>query len=349
MFNNMSIKLKMALIVIVPVLVIAISLGMDSYRSYKEVKVLEHIEEMVGYAQKSSALVHNLQKERGASAGFVSSKGAKFSSELSSIRKDTDKTLSELKEYYNSMEIDYYAQSLRSKMAKSFDLLLRLQEIRGQVDALSVAVAIPVKYYTTLNGSFINSIEEIAKMSSNADMNNAINAFVNFLSSKERSGIERAVISSTFSRDSFAPGFYEKFIGLINAQEIFMNKFLFLASDELKNFYEQSMKAKEVDEVQRMRDIALKHPNGGFDTDATYWFATITAKINILKRVENKIAQDLKNTIAILRDKAFNAMIGGLAFNVFVVVFIILFSFYISNSLAKKINRFKHKIRRAHV
>jgi len=344
MFQNMSIKLKMALIVIVPVLVIAVSLGMDSYRSYKEVKVLEHIEEMVGYAQKSSALVHNLQKERGASAGFISSKGEKFSSELSSIRKDTDKTLSELKEYYNSMELGYYAQNLRSKMAKSFELLLKLQEIRKQVDALSVAVAVPVKFYTDLNGSFINSIEEIAKMSSNADMNNAINAFVNFLSSKERSGIERAVISSTFSRDSFAPGFYEKFIGLINAQEIFMNKFLFLASDELKTFYEQSMKAKEVDEVQKMRDIALKHPNGGFNTDATYWFATITLKINLLKKVENKIAENLKDTITTLRDRAFNAMVGGLAFNVFVVVFIILFSFYISNSLAKRINRFKNEI-----
>ena len=340
----MSIRLKMALIVVVPILVIAVSLGMDSYRSYKEVKVLAHIEEMVGYAQKSSALVHNLQKERGASAGFISSKGTKFSSELASIRKDTDKTLAELKEYHSSMEINYYAQSLRSKMAKSFDLLLKLQEIRGQVDAMSVAVAVPVKYYTALNGSFINSIEEIAKMSSNADMNNAINAFVNFLSSKERSGIERAVISSTFSRDNFAPGFYEKFIGLINAQEIFMNKFLFLASDELKAFYEHSMKAKEVDEVQRMREIALKHPNGGFDTDATYWFATITSKINILKKVENKIADNLKEEIEVLRNKAFNAMISGLAFNVFVVIFIVAFSFYISHSLAQRINRFKHEI-----
>ena len=343
-FNNMSIKIKMALIVVVPVLVIAVSLGMDSYRSYKEVKVLEHIEEMVGYAQKSSALVHNLQKERGASAGFISSKGTKFSSELKSIRKDTDKTLSELKEYYSSMELDYYAQSLSSKMSKSFDLLLNVQEIREQVDALSVAVAVPVKYYTSLNGSFINSIEEIAKMSTNTDMNNAINAFVNFLSSKERSGIERAVISSTFSRDSFAPGFYEKFIGLINAQEIFMNKFLFLASDELKTFYENSMKAKEVDEVQRMRKVALSHPNGGFDTDATYWFTTITAKINLLKKVENKIAEDLIATIERLKNSAFNAMVGGLSFNVLVVLFIVAFSFYISNNLAQRINRFKNEI-----
>jgi len=343
-FNNMSIKLKMALIVVVPIFVIAISLGTDSYRSYKEVKVLKHIEEMVGYSKKSSALVHNLQKERGASAGFISSKGEKFSSELQGIRKDTDKTLAELNEYYKTMEVAFYAQSLRSKMSKSFDMLLKLQEIRGQVDGLSVAVAVPVGYYTALNGSFINSIEEVAKMSSNADMNNAINAFVNFLSSKERSGIERAVLSSTFSRDNFAPGFYEKFIGLLNAQEIFMNKFLFLASDELKTFYEDSMKAKEVEEVQRMRKIALEHPNGGFDIDATYWFATITSKINILKKVEDKIAKDLEETIATLESRASNAMIMGLVANIALVLFIIIFSFYISNGLAKRINRFKNEI-----
>ena len=344
MLNNISIKSKMVLMIVVPILVILSSLGMDSYRSYKDVAVLDQIEEMVGYSQKSSALVHNLQKERGASAGFISSKGAKFSSELQNIRKDTDKTYLELQHYYKSMKIDNYSQSLRLKISKANDNFSKLAEIRSQVDSLSVAVGVPVGYYTKSNNDFISSIEEIAKMSSNAQMNNSINAFVNFLASKERAGLERAVLSSTFSGDIFAPGFYEKFITLLSEQNTFMEKFLFLASDENRAFYENAIKSKEVDEVEKMRKIALAHPQGGFGIDATYWFATITLKINIFKNIEDKMSQDLKEQAVVLKNRAFNSMIIGTIINALIIIFILLSSFYVSNNLSKRINRFKNEI-----
>ncbi len=293
MFNNISIKLKMALMVVVPVFVILLWLGMDSYSSYKEVKALDKISEMVLFSKKSSSLVHNLQKERGASAGFISSKGPKFSSELVSIRKDTDETLLELKKFYSLISLDEYSQSMRTKMQKAVDALSKINDIRKGVDALSVAVSVPVSYYTSLNAAFISAIEEIIKMSENAQINNEINAFVNFLSAKERAGIERAVLSSTFSRDSFAPGFHDKFIALLSEQESFTQKFLFFASPELKEFYDKKMSAEAVSKVQEMRKIALANPEGGFNTDATFWFATITSKINLLKEIEDEISKNI--------------------------------------------------------
>ena len=344
MLNNISIKSKMVLMIIVPIIVILGSLGMDSYRSYKEVVILKQIEEMVGYAQKSSTLVHNLQKERGASAGFISSKGAKFSSELQSIRKDTDKTLLELENYSKSISLNDYPQNLRLKISNAANNLSKIQEIRSQVDSLNIAVSVPIGYYTSANGDFLKAIEEIAKISANANMNNAINAFVNFLSSKERAGLERAVLASTFSGNIFATGYYEKFIGLLSEQKTFTEKFLFLASDGIRIFYEESMKDKAIDEVEKMRKIALSNPNGEFGIDSTYWFNTITSKINILKSVEDKISQNLKEQVIVLKENAFNSMITGAIINLLIVIFILIFSFYVSNNLSKRINRFKDVI-----
>lgn len=344
MFNNISIKLKMALMVVVPVFVILLWLGMDSYSSYKEVKALEKISEMVLFSQKSSSLVHNLQKERGASAGFISSKGAKFSSELLSIRKDTDMTLVELKKFYSLIPLDEYSGSMRTKMQKAVDALSKIDEIRKSVDTLSVAVSVPVSYYTSLNAAFISSIEEIIKMSDNAQTNNEINAFVNFLSAKERAGIERAVLSSTFSRDSFAPGFHDKFIALLSEQNSFTQKFLFFASPRLKEFYDEKMSADAVSKVQKMREIALANPNGGFSTDATYWFATITSKINLLKEVEDEIAKNISQNVSKLHDEAFSSMIIGLVVNIMVVFFIIGLGSFISRNLIKKVDMLKDEI-----
>ena len=344
MFNNVSIKLKMVLMLIVPIVVIFIFLGIDGNKNYNEVKLLKQIEEMVTFSQKSSALVHNLQKERGASAGFISSKGEKFSKELEAIRKDTDTTLEELRKFYSSMNTSVYASSIQNKMSKAVGNLSKLKEIREGVSSLNVAVGIPVGYYTNVNNDFISSIEEIAKMSTNAQMNNLTNAFVNFLSSKERAGLERAVLSSTFSRDNFAEGFYEKFIGLLNAQDIFMSKFLFLAPEELSAYYTKTINAPEVQEVDRMRKIALANPNGGFNIDATYWFATITLKINLLKKVEDEISSHLKDRISELHDNALRSMVMGIVLSILIIAFVIGFSFYISNGLTSRIQRFKREI-----
>lgn len=344
MFNNISIKLKMALMVVVPVFVILLWLGMDSYSSYKEVKALDKISEMVLFSKKSSSLVHNLQKERGASAGFISSKGAKFSSELVSIRKDTDETLLELKKFYSLISLDEYSQSMRTKMQKAVDALSKINDIRKGVDALSVAVSVPVSYYTSLNAAFISAIEEIIKMSENAQINNEINAFVNFLSAKERAGIERAVLSSTFSRDSFAPGFHDKFIALLSEQESFTQKFLFFASPELKEFYDKKMSAEAVSKVQEMRKIALANPEGGFNTDATFWFATITSKINLLKEIEDEISKNISQNVSKLHDVAFSSMIIGLVVNMTVVFFIIGLGSFISRNLIKKVDMLKNEI-----
>jgi methyl-accepting chemotaxis protein len=344
MLNNISIKLKMVLMIVVPVIVILVSLGMDSLRSYKEVLTLKQIQEMVLYAQKSSLLVHNLQKERGASAGFISSKGAKFSDELQSIRKNTNKTLEELQVYSKTIHTKEYSQELQSKIAKAVENMTKLQEIRTKVDSISVGVSIPVSYYTQVNNDFIASIEEIAKMSSNAQMNTSINAFVNFLSAKERAGLERAVLSSTFSGDFFAPGFYEKFISLLSEQNTFIEKFLFLTSAENKTFYEESLKEKEVLEVDRMRKIALSKPQGGFEIDASYWFSTITSKIEILKKIEDKMSNALEVQVVNLIEASFNSMVLGGIINISIVFFILFFSFYVSNNLSKRINRFKDEI-----
>lgn len=51
---------------------------------------------------------------------------------------------------------------------------------------------------------------------------------------------------------------YEK--ELLSEQNTFMNKFLFLAPQELQSFYTQSMNDPVVAEVEKMRKIALSKP-----------------------------------------------------------------------------------------
>lgn len=344
MFENVSIRLKMAMVAFFPVLIIFILLSISGYDNYKKVNELVKIEEVTVLATKISAMVHNTQKERGASAGFIGSKGSQFVAELPSIRKDTDATIAEMQASYKTIDFSNYPREMGTMMQNAMALLSQLDEKRSKVSSLSISVKDEVAYYTNMNSALLDTIAYIAKISPNQEMSTSLNAFANYLYSKERAGIERAVMTGTFARDSFPDGFYAKFIKLMSEQETFMGRFLFLASKESVEFYKNTLVGDAVNEVNRMRDVGISNMNGGFGIDASYWFKTITVKINLLKKVENYLADSILKNIDTLRSNAQRSLMLNIFENIIIILLVVGFSFVVSSALVKRISLFKKEL-----
>ena len=341
MLNNMSIKFKMLLMVFIPAAVIFTLLFINSYKSYNDLDELQKIEQVTILATKISALVHNTQKERGASAGFIGSKGEKFEDVLAGIRKDTDATKVQMIAFYETMDFTLYPEEMQSHMKDAINRLSKLSQTRQNVSALTYSVSQAVGYYTPLNSALLDTIAYIAKMSKEKNMTTSLTAFTNYLYSKERAGIERAVMSATFAQNSFAEGFYAKFVRLISQQETYMNRFLFLDSEDNINFYKKTLVGNSIDEVNRMRALALANSSEGFGIDATYWFKTITSKINLLKKVENHLADGILVQIQTLKGEASLDLILSILENVAIMLFILGFGLWVSNNLIKRISNFR--------
>ena len=78
MLSKLSIKQKLILIMLIPLLVVillAANLAVDSFSTSKNLRSLENV---VVLSTKIGALVHETQKERGMTAGFLGSSGEKF-------------------------------------------------------------------------------------------------------------------------------------------------------------------------------------------------------------------------------------------------------------------------------
>jgi len=340
----MSIKFKMLLMVFIPFIVIFVLLSTKTLSSYNKVQELDKIEQATILATKISAMVHNTQKERGASAGYVGSGGKKFTDTMPNIRKDTDKTKAEMEAFYKSMDFSVYPAEMQDQMADAMSRLAQLDETRNNVTSLTYNVPKTVGYYTPLNGAFIDTIAHIAKMSSDKQMTTSLSAFTNYLYSKERAGVERAVMTGTFAKDSFPAGFYAKFVKLISQQDTYMGRFLFLDSQENKDFYKKTLVGDAVDEVARMRKIALSHIEGNFGVEASYWFKTITAKINLLKKVENHLADGILLQIKDLKDTASSNMIYSIAEMIIISIFILGFGGVVANGLIGRISIFENEL-----
>ena len=121
-------------------------------------------------------------------------------------------------------------------------------------------------------------------------VSNAI-AYYNLLEAKERAGIERAIASGGFSDDLFLK--FKEFISSIATQDSYLEKFSVTASSKTLSAYKKILNNDAVIEVNRMRDLAISVGQyGPFDIDADFWFKNATVRINLLKDIENIVADE---------------------------------------------------------
>jgi len=146
----------------------------------------------------------------------------------------------------------------------------------------------------------ILSVQDFAK---DAQIVNAISAYISFLNAKEFAGQERALGSKAFA-EGFARKTLSQLVELIHRQHVHMEVFRSYATDDEIKLLEKTLSDPAFVEVQRMRDVAIA--GNAIDPsvsgiDGEYWFEKATERIDLLKNVEDQIASDV---ITLAKDTA---------------------------------------------
>lgn len=340
----MTIKQKLNLMVLLISSFMLINIGDTVYSTVTEKQRLEEVSVLNELSEKLSMLIHETQKERGASAGFIGSKGKKFIDILPKQHSATDRRRSEYETYLASMDLNNYSDELRKEVREVNNYLLKINTMRADVKSLKASVKNAVVFYTMMNRHILNVAGINAKLSQNAELVKSLSAYTNFLKSKERAGIERAVLSATFANDAFGPGMFAKWITLVAEQESYADAFMALADERMLTVFEKEMQDPSVSAVQSMRDIAQKHAiSGGFNVDAVHWFKTITKKINALKTIDDTIAEINDETIGELNSAANIEAAKMLIFSIFFGIALIGLTLWvrrgINNSVANSLKQ----------
>ena len=253
----MNIKQKLSLILGLVLLYAIFNVYGVATQSLEKKKNLEDSEILNNLSSKLSLYIHETQKERGASAGFIGSKGKKFTSILPKQRELTDIKLKELKAFKLTMNLDDFSSELKNELIKIDTISSQIPSIRAKVDKLEISVKNSVAFYTNLNSHILNVVSLASKLAKNNVLASRLAAYSNFLKSKERAGIERAVGANTYARGNFADGMRLKFNKLITEQNTYMDSYLNLADREAKEFYKKTMNNKATKEVERMRNFLI--------------------------------------------------------------------------------------------
>ena len=280
---------------IVMALVIAPLFAAAGYFAYNEVLLLRsnwtHAQE-VSADTRSEAIVndfiHEMQKERGYSAGFIASKGKNFPTQLAEQRKATDEVLAEAQAQIES------ARATRSAPASiALENIAQLADIRAQVSNFDLTVPQMAKFYTQTINRLLEISRPIAKGDTRMELQQLLQARTLVSAAKERAGLERAMGASGLG-GGFSLALHDRYVSLGASQMALLSEANgalgqsewledLLANDQFKVVLKTR---KTISEGYETGDFAgLKAPD---------WFKISTNWIDLLRETELDLAAEIE-------------------------------------------------------
>jgi methyl-accepting chemotaxis protein len=319
-------------------LVAALAVGM-LYYSISELatdwRMLGEIRQQ-GTTQKltieASAVIHELQKERGLSAGFIGSKGARFGNDLQDQRRLTGKHLERFNAHLKTIESSRPSAELLAHLADTRKLVAELADRRSAIDRLAIPGPESFAFYTASIEALLglvahNSTENVdGNLPTDAETGQTLAQHLAFVSAKEYAGRERATLNAAFSANTpMDPALYSRLMNIIAGQNVHLTTFVKTAPRELVKVWTDILNSPAGQRTEAMRKAALeRHTVGDYAVEPAQWFQTITEKINAMKALEDRIVSHLDQRLASLEAHAQRALIVSSVLTLIAILLVVL-------------------------
>jgi len=242
-----------------------------------------------------SALVHELQRERGYSAGHVSSGGANFAPELADQydrTNDVRRRIAGITDTLNPAAASHFAEAIAR--------LDGLEDMRVEVRGLQTTVPELAGYYTGIINEFLAAVGLSTQDVADRGLLPTTVAAVNVSLAKEAAGLERAMGATGLGQGAFTANVYTQFARLLGRQDLALQ----VAGESLgSDSFADEVRADDTGAaIQEMRDqIIASTADGSLEgLTAGAWFRTSTAWVDHLRDVEGRLLTQVANDAQVL-------------------------------------------------
>ena len=244
-------------------------------------------------------LVHELQKERGYSAGFTASEGRNFSTAVATQRGATDETWARVK------SVMPHLRATRPQELDAISVAMdRLSEVRAQIDNLALAVPDLARSYTAIIDDALALKTDVSATNVFGELEPYARASVLMSQAKEAAGLERAAGATGLGQAIFPEAVYVNFVSLAAVQTQVMD----LADAELGNasiVERLTLKPSYVrltEMRQKVKDAVISGARP--ELAASDWFAASTDWIDEISSVERSLINELRDASVVAADEA---------------------------------------------
>ena len=318
--NNLSIKIKILLIVILSLICLSatsiyILNGVFKTRS-QAVSSLNTAEDII----KQSEFIHELQKERGYSAGFIAN------------GKDADKNLKEQR-----AKVD----GVLSKLSNKDELSRELNSIRAKVDNKESFALIAPKFHDMIENTLI--FENSLASSSEPDMKDNLARIFSISKIKEYFGITRAVLNAAFIKHNIDKNTYVNLVSFnANIKNLLNDYVKFNAGTYADSLQKEILQSDEFQKIDDIIKSAIATPDEtASKIEAANWFQSITNLIDNFRNYELYLLNDMKDKALQDMSEAGNLAVSMVILLACFILLLVLVSFFVGKNIISGIDSVK--------
>ena len=284
------------------------------------------------------ALITELQRERGTSAGFLGAEGnAPFAETLAVRRTATETARAAYAAALDGLPRDALDAAFWQATAKIAGSLDGLDAVRSRVVRLDIAVADEVAAYTAIVEPLIGLMGRNAHAQKGGATTRRLVALQALLSAKEKAGLERTMGANGFARTAFPKPVLRRFIGLAAQQQAYLDLFRDYAPDGLLTELDRAVGDPVFAEVEDLRGRAYAGDDAG--VDAAAWFDLATSRIDLLGEIEASAYAELQATASAQRAAAGRNYWGWLVATVAATILVLVVAGLVGHSIAGSIRK----------
>lgn len=301
--NNLRLMSAIMLVASLPIIMAVFFASMLIFENIQTKREMDRLAQVVEVGVQMTRVVHEQQKERGATSIFLTTEGAEFGDYLTDQRRQTDAQIAILKDMTEGFAISELGDErgeLVEHFIESMDAIDRMPMVRSRVDSLDITTSEALGFYTQLNSDMIEFFEHTADISTSIYIARTILATGSFLNGKEHGGIERAVGSGGFALGEFDRFRHARLAQLVAAQDVYFEGFRRDAREDFLKMYNDLQESAPVRKVNEMRDMALNSAPGSmlFGVSGEDFFEAQTARLDGLRDIENALVDYVLKTTA---------------------------------------------------
>ncbi|MEM9284708.1 MAG: methyl-accepting chemotaxis protein [Pseudomonadota bacterium] len=293
----MPLKYRLAIIAGFPLLCLiafSVALIMDSLAGLGAARQAVTAVETSGV---SSALISELQRERGLSAAYLSDNGNDVRAQLQEQRAKTDQRIDEFSAAFTETS---------QLVSDSKSALSQLYQVRTQVDNRGMERSDMLRRYRDLVDDQLAIIGQQMNELSERGFGETPGAYIAVVRASEMAGLERAMGAAGFTAGAFTPDVYRQFAFFRGGQAEALGPALQAMPVQVSSDAASLLDGSAAQEVIAMRDLVDASQNGAalpFGL-ANKWWAASTARIDRINGISTLILAELEGRSDTVRGQA---------------------------------------------
>ena len=336
--HRLPMRFKFALVLVLPLIALGWFAASGAIARQAVVNELSRMQALTALAQQAGGWVHQVQRERGMTAGFLGSQGKVFGDRLRQQRSDMDAAAEAFFQQRDQLDATLLTSTISSQLAAVEQQWQQNQSLRDQVDLLSVATPEALGHYTGLNSLLMVLVGELAHLTGEGAITRQLAAYYNLLEAKDLAGIERALLSNVFAADAMPEATLQRLLSLIGEERAFLETFRVLSGAANREALETALSGPEVERVLERRALAIQQ-TAGYGVNPEEWFDWQTVKIGRLKALEDSVSATIVSATDELKRQAQRDLWWYLAIAVVAAVIAIGMAILIVRTMTRPLQR----------